>query len=225
MDMDVASGTAKDLSSSKALAFDSPPTPTCFSTATASMASLSSFFLTAALSCPHPASISIPLRILGVAVIPNSFSSTFTNSLTFLRPLGPPSKPPVGFNGIKLTCVISRLIPNLFKRCPSCLATSGVSFSFSINAHSRVTLRFVVSIYSRIAIMSSSNPPYLLLAGNNCVLSSSEEQCKLTANLTCISSCINFLIFGTTPTVLTVIFLAPIPKSVFILLIASMTFL
>mmetsp|Transcript_2328 Transcript_2328/g.3302 ORF Transcript_2328/g.3302 Transcript_2328/m.3302 type:complete len:248 (-) Transcript_2328:1159-1902(-) len=191
--------------------------------AAVAVATLSSFFFTEAFNCPQPASISIPLLTLGVAFRPNSLSSVETNACTPFRPLGDPSNPPVGFNGITLICTISLLISNRCNNRPSSRAVSGVSFSFSINAHSSVTLRLVVYIYSRIVFINSSKPPYRLFAGSNALRSSSLAQCRLNANRTCISSSINFLIFGTTPTVETVIFLAPIPNSSFILRIAPMT--
>ena len=76
---------------------------TVTASAAAAVAFLSSFVLTLAESCPQPASISIPRRILTVAGIPYSSSNILMKVTIALWFDGDPLKPFVGLTGITLT--------------------------------------------------------------------------------------------------------------------------
>ena len=69
---------------------------------------------TSALSCPHPASMSMPRRTLTLAATPLSSSSEMNRSTLALELRSAPAKPGVGLSGIALTWAWSlcfRLLP------------------------------------------------------------------------------------------------------------------
>ena len=89
------------------------------------------------------------------------------------------------------------------------LAFSSLSFTLSSIIYSKVTLRFVLFIYSFIVSINSFKG-YALLIGIILLLRVSLGACKLMARFTWPSSFINFFIPGITPHVDMVICLEPI---------------
>mmetsp|Transcript_35572 Transcript_35572/g.87497 ORF Transcript_35572/g.87497 Transcript_35572/m.87497 type:complete len:214 (-) Transcript_35572:872-1513(-) len=174
--------------------------------------------LTFCLSCPQPASMSIPRRTRGVAVIPY-FASTSTNALTSAGLVGFPPYPSVGLRGMRLTWHMRPL-----RSLPSSCATSGVSFFPAMRAHSNVIFLPVSATYFLHVDMSSLRGKRTL-TGMMASRSASFAACRLTASLICRPSFERRSMRGTSPTVLTVMCRAPMPISVFMRRMAARTFL